>query len=256
MEGVDGLLCDLDGVVYRGERAVDGAAEALSRARAGGIRLLFCTNNSRYTLAQYVRRLAAVGVDAAPEEILTSGIVTAEVLGARGFAGRRALVVGGAGVENALIDNGIAVTRSEEDPDVVVVGWDPDFTYEAMARAARAVMGGAEFVATNDDASFPAPDGLLPGAGAILASIETASGRRAEVMGKPNAPMMKAAAERLRDCDRIAVVGDRADTDLAGATSRGWISVLVLSGVTRADQVATVEPRPDLVVGSLAELFV
>lgn len=252
-DGIDGLVCDLDGVLYRGNEAVPGAAGAVERLRAAGVSLLFCTNNSHSTVAQYVEKLARAGVPAEPEEILTSAIVTADVLASRGLAGHRALVVGGYGITDALEAVGIAVDGDA--PEVVVVGWDPDFTYETMRRAATAVREGAAFVATNGDATFPAATGLWPGAGAILAAIEKASGGKAEVMGKPNAPMMEVAARRLAGAKRIAVVGDRPDSDLAGGAARGWTTILVLTGVTSKDDVPNVSPVPDYVVDSLADLI-
>jgi 4-nitrophenyl phosphatase len=250
--GIDALVCDLDGVLYRGDRPIPGAAPAVGRLRGAGVRVLFCTNNSHFTVEEYAAKLARMDVAAVPEEIVTSAVVTAEVLAARGFAGQRALVVGGAGIRTALESKGIATSGGA--PAVVVVGWDPEFTYDDMRTAASAVRSGAAFVATNADATFPAPDGLWPGAGSILASIERASGAGAEVMGKPHAPMMDVAARRLEGADRIAVVGDRPDSDLAGGRARGWTTILVLTGVTAREDVPGVEPRPDYVVESIAEL--
>lgn len=256
-DAFDALLCDLDGVVYRGDVPVIGAADAIERLREDGVKLLFCTNNSRSTAAQYVEKLGAHGVVATREEILTSGMVTADVLKERGFAGTRAIVVGGEGLRENLSAIGVDI---DDDPDateadIVVVGWDPGFDFVAMKRAALAVRGGATFVATNDDASFPAANALLwPGAGALLASIEVASGRRAEVMGKPHDPMMAAAAARFGDARHIAVVGDRPDTDLAGGRARGWTTILVLTGVTTKEQADALQPAPDLVLDSLVAL--
>lgn len=252
----DGLVCDLDGVVYRGSEAIPGSVEAIARLRERGARILFCTNNSRATVEQYVTKLGDMGIDIGPGDILTSALVTAEVLKERGFPGKTAIVVGGDGIRSALSDVCISV---KDDPsvtvsDLVVVGWAPDFTYEDMKRASIAVRRGAVLVATNDDASFPAEDALWPGAGAILSSIETASGARAEVMGKPHPPMMAAAARRLEGCANIAVVGDRPDTDLAGGRARGWSTILVLSGVTTREQAELLDPAPDAVLGSLEEL--
>ncbi|HWL64830.1 MAG TPA: HAD-IIA family hydrolase [Actinomycetota bacterium] len=253
---LDGLVCDLDGVVYRGDEPVPGAAEAIENLRQRGIRVVFCTNNSRSTVGQYVDKLAGVGVPAEPDEIVTSAIVTAEVLKERGFAGKTAIVVGGDGLTEALGDVCVSV---KSDPDVtkadlVVVGWDPSFDYAILTRAANAVRSGAILIASNEDATFPSPEGLLPGAGAMVAAIERASGRRAEVMGKPHPPMMKVVADRLHGCKSIAIVGDRPDTDLAGARAMGWTSILVLSGVTTPADAEHVTPVPDLVLDSLAEL--
>ena len=248
-------MCDLDGVIYRGDEPVGGAADAVSALRGSGIRIVFCTNNSRSTVSQYVEKLAAVGLDVAPAEIVTSAVVTAEVLVAEGFAGARAFVVGGDGIRSCLAEAEIVIDDSHgEPPALVVVGWDPTFSYDEMRRAVLAVRAGARLVATNDDASFPAPDGLWPGAGAILASIETASDVSAEVMGKPHPPMMETVARRLDGAKDIAMVGDRPDTDLAGGAALGWRTILVLSGVTTEAEAATVTPRPDLVLPSLADL--
>lgn len=253
-ETPDAVVCDLDGVVYRGDVPIEGSAAAIERLRAAGLQLLFCTNNSRSTVAGYVEKLARIGIEAVPDEILTSAVVTAEELQQRGYPGKTAIVVGGEGIRAALgsvcisVKDDPAVTRS----DLVVVGWDPDFTYDRLARAATAVREGAAFVATNTDATFPGADGLLPGAGSLVAAIATASGREAEAMGKPNAPMLDAIERRLQGSSRIAVVGDRPDTDLAGARVRGWTSVLVLSGVTRPDAVDRIDPAPDVVVPDLA----
>jgi 4-nitrophenyl phosphatase len=254
----DGLVCDLDGVVYRGAEAIPGSVEVIGRLRELGKRILFCTNNSRATVEQYVAKLGGLGIEVEPDDILTSALVTAEVLQQRGFAGKTAIVVGGDGIRAALSDVCISV---KDDPsvsvsDLVVVGWAPDFTYEHMKRASIAVRRGAVLIATNDDASFPAEDALWPGAGALLASIETASGARAEVMGKPHPPMMEAAARRLEGCTSVAVVGDRPDTDLEGGRARGWSTILVLSGVTTRKQADGLDPAPDAVIGSLEDLLV
>lgn len=252
----DGLVCDLDGVVYRGDLPISGAVDALDRLRARGVKILYCTNNSRSTVGDYVTKLGAMGLDVTPDDVLTSAIVSAEVLRERGFAGKTAIVVGGDGVREAL---GSVCISVKDDPnvtvaDLVVVGWDPEFTYAAMRRASVAVRRGAKLIATNDDASFPAEDELWPGAGAILASIETASGAKAEVMGKPHPPMMAAAAARLEGCRSIAIIGDRAETDLAGGRARGWTTILVLSGVSTGESAACLDPAPDHVIESIADL--
>jgi len=255
--GLDALVCDLDGVVYRGESPVEGSVEAIAHLRGQGVRLLFCTNNSRSTVDQYITKLTGLGIPVDASEILTSAVVTAEELRRRNFAGRTAIVVGGEGIRDALSSVCIGVKDEPEvtAADLVVVGWTPDFTYDEMRRAAGAVLAGATLVATNDDAAFPATGGKLwPGAGAILASIERATGKHAEVMGKPHPPMMDAAALRLEGAERIAVVGDRAETDLAGGTARGWTTILTLSGVTDRKQAGRIEPPPDFIVERLAEL--
>jgi phosphoglycolate/pyridoxal phosphate phosphatase family enzyme len=252
----DGLVCDLDGVVYRGDDAIPGAVDTVNELRRRGVRVVFCTNNSRSTVTQYQHKLDALGIDSSDEDIVTSAVVTGEVFRQRNMGGAGAIVVGGDGVLESLRTAGLRVLGADDDSraDVVVVGYDPEFDYSAMRRSALAVRAGAHLVATNDDASFPAADGLWPGAGAILASIERATGARAEVMGKPNPPMMDAVARRLQGCRRIAIVGDRAETDLRGGMARGWMTILVTSGVVSPDDAAALDPQPDVTLGSLAEL--
>lgn len=243
-------------MLYRGAAAVPGVAEAIGALRAAGIKTVFATNNATKTVGQYVGRLAGFGVEIEATDLVTSAVVTAEEIVQRGWAGRRVFLVGGAGIREALRVVEMELVEGDEGrtADIVVVSGTPDFGYDAMRTAALAVRGGAVFLATNDDPTFPAPDGLWPGAGALLAGIETASGRRAEVMGKPHMPMMAAVARRLAGRRRIAVVGDQPQTDLAGARLMGWSTVLVLSGVTDAAAARDVEPVPDLVVPTLVEL--
>jgi phosphoglycolate/pyridoxal phosphate phosphatase family enzyme len=254
---VDGLVCDLDGVVYRDDEPVEGVASKIEELRRAGIRIVFCTNNSTKTPAEYADKLRRLGLRATDDDIVTSSVVTAETLVARGLRGRRALVVGETGLRAALSHAGLRVVDGAEGADVVAVGLDRSFDYASMREATLALRAGALFVATNDDATFPAPGGRLwPGGGAILASLEVASGRRAEVMGKPHAPMMDAAERRLAGARHIAIAGDRPDTDLAGGAAKGWTTILVLSGVTSAAEAAAASPPPDVVLDSLASLVV
>lgn len=254
--GLDGLVCDLDGVIYRGRQPVASSALAIAELRSAGVKVVFATNNATRTVEQYVERLREAGIEAAPEDVVTSAVVTAEEMAARGWSSGTAFLVGGAGIRVALEAVGIELVDGERGrrADAVVVSGTPDFTYDAMRTAAIAVRAGARFLATNDDPTFPAADGLWPGAGAVLAGIEVAAGRRAEVMGKPHRPMMVAAGRRLAGRTSIAVVGDQPSTDLAGARLMGWATVLVLSGVTDEAAASALDPPPDLVVPTLLGL--
>ncbi|MDQ3752347.1 MAG: HAD hydrolase-like protein, partial [Actinomycetota bacterium] len=173
-----------------------------------------------------------------------------------GYSGKTAIAIGDRGVREGLTSIGIVLN---DDPgsisaDLVVVGWDVNFDYRTMRRVSSTVRNGAKLFATNRDSTFPAPEGLWPGAGAILASIEVASGHTAEIVGKPYPPMMEAVARRMAGARRIAAVGDRADSDLAGAASMGWATILVLSGVTTRAEAESLDPPPDLMVDSVADL--
>jgi glycerol-1-phosphatase len=212
----DAFLFDLDGVLYRGPEPVPGAGAVLARLRELGKGMAFITNNSSRTQEDVARHLATVGVEASPEEVETSALTTGLVLADRRF--ETAYVVGEEGLRSALAAHGIeAVDGQPVSFDVVVVGLDRHTTYETLRTASILVQRGAALVASNADASFPAEDGLAwPGAGALLAAIETTTGVRAEVVGKPHPPIFRAALARAGG-GRPLVVGDRLDTDIVGA---------------------------------------
>jgi 4-nitrophenyl phosphatase len=240
-------VLDLDGVVWLAETPIAGAADAVRRLQAGGGAVVFVTNNSNPVEAEYEAKLARHDIDA-HGAIITSAMAAATLIA----PGERVLVCGGPGVREALERRG-AVLVDDGQPDVVVVGFHREFDYEGMRIAATAVRGGARLVATNDDATYPTPDGLIPGAGAILAGIERASGVHAVVAGKPYAPMVETTRARVGDGDGI-VVGDRPDTDGRLARALGYRFGLVLTGVVTADEVAAVDPEPDEVAPDLAAL--
>ena len=256
LAGLDGIVCDLDGVMYRGAEPIEGSPQAVQHLRELGIRVVFCTNNANPSIARYIDKLGSMGVGVERDDLVTSAVVMAEVLGEEAAAGRRAIVVGGDGLREALGSIEVVVDDDPESraADYVVVGFDPDFTYDALKRASFAVQDGAELIAANADASFPAPDGLWPGAGSLVAAIEVASGKTARVMGKPHEPMMRVAERRLGEATKIAIVGDRPNTDLEGGRAMGWTTILVLSGVTARAAMDEVEPRPDLVLERFADL--
>jgi HAD superfamily hydrolase (TIGR01457 family) len=251
-ERYDAFLFDLDGVLYRGSEPIPGAADAVERVRRLGKRLAFVTNNSARTPEQVADHLRSVGVAADPGEVETSALATADLLAVRGV--RRAFVIGEAGIRAALSARGIDVLTGEpESVDAVVVGWDRDVDYAKLRSAALLIQRGAAFVATNADASYPAPDGLWPGAGAIVAAIETTVGIAPEVVGKPYPPIFEAALRRAGG-GRALVIGDRLDTDIAGANRLGWGSLLVLSGVTGPDDLAGAAERATVVAPGLEVL--
>jgi HAD superfamily hydrolase (TIGR01450 family) len=265
---------DLDGVVWLAGQGIPGSAKAVAALRAAGERVVFLTNNSGPLVAEHLEALARIGIDCPRDELTTSAQAAASVVP----PGSRAAVIGAAGINEALQGRGVKFVEPHEAPDVIVVGRTVDLDYWLLAAAATAVREGASFVAANTDATFPVGltkgltkgqpgatghqasedagqsarasggDGLLPGAGALVAFIATASGRQAEVAGKPHAPM--AALVKARYGSLSVVAGDRPDTDglFARATSAKF--ALVLSGVTRQSDLP-VEPAPDLVGADL-----
>jgi len=234
---------------------VPGAAAAVGAVAAAGWRVGFLTNNSAATVAEVVARLGALGVRCGPADVITSSQSAAAVLVKRLEPGSRVLVVGGEGVREAVSSAGF--TAVEEPPAAgVVVGWDRRFDFERLHRASAAVRSGALFVATNRDPTYPAEDGLLPGAGAMVAAVATAAGSEPVVAGKPEEPTVELVRERFGPVG--VVVGDRPSTDGALAAALGWPFALVLSGVTSADAVRGGEriprPVPDYVASDLAAL--
>lgn len=248
----DVILLDLDGVLYRWPESIPGAAEAVAALRKAGKRIAFVTNNSSRTPAQVVERLASVGVDAATEEVVSSALVTATILAERGTGS--AFVIGEEGLVEALTDAGIRVVDSSEEVDAVVVGFDREADYTTLKEASVLVQRGVALVASNADPSFPAPGGeSWPGAGALLAAIETTTGTRGEVFGKPEAPLFERALASAGG-GRALVVGDRLDTDIAGASRLGWDSALVLTGDARREDVESSSWKPTFVVDDLSGL--
>lgn len=249
----DAILLDLDGVLYRWPEPIPGAAEAVATLRKVGKRIAFVTNNSSGTPAQVVERLASVGVDAKPEEVVTSALATATILAERGIGS--AFVIGEEGLLEALAEAGIAVVNASSDEvDVVVVGFDRGADYTKLKDASVLVERGASLVASNADPSFPAPRGeSWPGAGALLAAIETTTGTRGEVFGKPEAPLLERALASAGG-GRPLVVGDRLDTDIAGASHLGWDSALVLTGDARREDLESAPWKPTFVLDDLSGL--
>jgi HAD superfamily hydrolase (TIGR01450 family) len=230
------VLLDLDGVLYRGDRTVPGAPDVVAEVRGSGATVVFLTNNSARTPDQVAAKLRTHGIQAAPGEVVTSALPAARLVAANG-AVPTAYVIGQDGVRTALAATGVEVVEGAPDrADAVVIGWDGDVGYEQLRVATVLVRKGARLVATNDDASYPAPGGeLWPGAGAILAAVETASGVRATVVGKPHRPLFDEALGLAGTRDAV-MVGDRVETDVVGAVEAGIDAVLVLSGAsTRSD---------------------
>ena len=249
----DAILLDLDGVLYRWPEPIPGAADAVVTLREAGKGLAFVTNNASRTPNEVAERLSSVGVRAEPGEVVTSALAAASAVAERGV--RSAFVVGEGGLIAALEDRGVRVVDgSARDVGAVVVGFDRGVTYDKLKDASVLVAGGVPLIASNADASFPAPDGeAWPGAGALIAAIETTTGAKAEVIGKPEPPLLELALEAAGG-GRPLVVGDRLDTDIAGAARLGWDSALVLTGVARREDVETAPWKPTFVVERLGDL--
>jgi glycerol 3-phosphatase-2 len=234
-------------VVWLNGEPVPGAAGAVAALRRAGVRVVFATNNSAPTLAELVGRLALAGVPVTPDDLVTSAQAAAGMVA----PGARTLVVGGGGVVEALAARGAEMVEALP-ADAVVVGWTRQFDFERLDAAAAAVRAGARLVGTNEDPTFPAPGRLLPGAGALLAAVATASGAQPEVAGKPHRAMAELIARRADDLR--AAVGDRPSTDGGLARRLGVPYALVLSGVTGEAAGRALDPPAQAVAPDLAAL--
>lgn len=223
------VICDLDGVLYRGSSPIPGAGEALQKLYAEGVRVVYVTNNSTRSpraSAEKIRRLTGVEVDSS--EICTSAMAAASVLRPEDDP---VLVVGEEGIIEAVKEKGLSTTSHPSMASSVVVGLYRGLTYDTIGNAADAVRNGARFIATNRDDTYPTANGIKPGSGAIVAAVAAVAGVEPEVCGKPHAPMRSLIREL--GISRAWVIGDRVDTDIALAVDEpDWRSVLVLSGVT------------------------
>ncbi|HEX2025743.1 MAG TPA: HAD-IIA family hydrolase, partial [Actinomycetota bacterium] len=251
----DAFLLDLDGVLYRGDDPVEGAPETLEALRSRGKALVFITNNSWRTPDQVAAKLDGMGIRASADEVVTSAEAVAAFL-RRETAGGTAYVLGGEGVRSALARAGLEAVDGEPDRvDVVVVGWDGDLTYDRLRTATVLVGRGARLVATNADASYPAPGGeLWPGAGAILAAVETGSGHRATVVGKPRPHLFELAVERAGSSNAL-VIGDRIETDIVGASEADLESAFVLTGASTPADLLASDSLPTYVLAELPALL-
>ena len=255
------VIFDLDGVIYRGRQPVPGAASLVAALREAGRLIRFATNNSMSTRAMYVPRLVEMGIEAQPDEIVTSTSATVDHLRLHLPEVRSVMAVGAAGMLDELRGAGFEATAAgdaveadydggplDATYDAVIAGLDPAFDFRRMAAATTAIRAGARFIATNADLRYPTPTGFLPGAGSIVAALRAAGGAEPLVIGKPEPRIFTAILERAGVAARDAVaIGDNPDADMVGAHRAGMRSILVLTGVADAALAATLEGerRPD-----------
>jgi HAD superfamily hydrolase (TIGR01450 family) len=249
------VLLDLDGCLWVGDEPCDGAVEAVAALREGGRSVRFLTNDVRYGPEDFVRKLWRLGFQAAVDEVLSVGAAVQRLLAERG--GGAAFVIGSQALVDHVAEAGLRIVNRTEfatRADVVVVGAHEDFVFEELRVAVQAVLRGAQLIGATRDPTFPMPDGPWPGTGAVLAAVETAAGRLADVVvGKPEPAMYETARATLGP-GRVLAVGDRLDIDVAGARRAGLDSALVLSGGTSRAEAAAADPRPTHVADSLGAL--
>jgi glycerol-1-phosphatase len=252
----DQVIMDLDGCVYLGGEPIDGAVEAIAALREAGKRIAFVTNDPRSSTEDYVQRLWGMGVQASLADVVTVGGAVQHLLAER-HRGRTVFAIGTEALLRHVADSGLRLLNGTDlatRAEVVVVGGTEDLVYEDLRVAALALRRGADFLATGRDPTYPMPDGLWPGTGAIVAALEYATERSAAVVGKPEPQLFVTALDRLGD-GRTLVVGDRLDADVAAAGKAQLDAALVLSGGTsRAEAEAAKEPKPVRIAENLREL--
>ncbi len=253
----DGLIVDLDGVVWVGARAVPGSVAAIAELRSSGIRLLFLTNDPRGSRAEYAERLSALGISAEESEVVTSGSALASFVREREGVGTTAFVIGSHSLSLELRHAGLELLHGDagRSAEIVAVGGHDGFNYEELRIATQAVRRGAGLYAAGRDATFPMPDGPWPGTGAVVASVEVAGGKTAITVGKPERFIFDIARSVLAGCRRVAIVGDNLAADINGGKRAGLTTILVLTGTTRRDDLDDAEVSPDIVLPDLAALI-
>lgn len=253
----DGLLIDLDGVVWIGRDPVPGAPETLRALLTAGKRLVFVTNNPARPPAAYAERLREMGIDVVAERIVTAGMVAARLAADAAGPDGSAFVISREPLKEMVAGGGVTVLEGEagRDASVVVVSGHREFDYAALLTAKRALDRGAALVATSRDPTMPMPGGEWPGTGAILAAVETASGRVAEIAGKPERHLFELALAALGSDGRVAMVGDRISSDIEGGRRAGLETILVLSGTSGRADAEAAEPAPDHVLDDLTGLL-
>jgi len=257
LKDIQYVFMDIDGVLYRGHTPLIGAKEFINYLTEHKIKFICVTNNSAKTPADYSRKLKRMGINIHQENIVNSGIATVEYIKEKFLNQKKELsayVVGGNGLISLIKDAGITI--KEKNPDLVIVGWDIDFTYDKMKKASLAIQKGATYIGTNPDTTYPSEEGILPGCGAILASITTASGVEPIIIGKPKSLIMEIAAKRISALkEKSLMIGDRIDTDIQAGKNFGIKTALVLSGVVTRSNLQKYEVSPDYVFEDMMDLY-
>ena len=251
---IKGLILDMDGVLWRADQPIGDLPRIFSEIERSGYRVVLATNNSTLSVKLYLEKLRGFGVHLQDWQIVTSSQAAAQHLHRLFPEGGAVYVIGEVGLVEALKLYNLFV--DEQSAQAVVVGWDRQLVFDKLATAFRLIESGCPFVGTNSDRSYPTPEGLVPGTGSIIAALETATQVKPFLVGKPSPVMYQIALERLNTLpEETLVVGDRLETDIAGAQALGCQSALVLSGVTSEAAAYAWEPKLDYIARDLQVLL-
>jgi len=257
-ENIKALIIDMDGVIWKSDAPIGDLAGTFGRIRQRGLKFVFATNNSTRTSEQYVARLKDFGVETEPWQVVTSSQGAAHAMAQKFPPGTKVFMIGEDGVQMALEEKGFEVLSVEDAPqaEVVVMGIDRGITFQKASEAALLVRRGIPFYATNPDKTFPTPRGEIPGAGAWISIITTATNVQPIVAGKPFPFLIELSLEKLGTRkEETLVVGDRLETDIAAGQAVGCPTALVLSGVSTSEQAESWKPKVDIIAEDLAALI-
>jgi 4-nitrophenyl phosphatase len=255
LASIRAVLFDMDGVLYRGQQALAGVTELLSFLNERGLGYACITNNASMAPQQYEEKLAAMGIAMPASRVITSAIATGHALRTEYPRGTRVFIVGMRGLREALLHDGHFV-EDDARPELVVQGADFTLTYDTLRRAALHIRAGARYIATNPDRTCPSEEGLIPGAGAVMAAIVAATDAVPTVIGKPAPAMFRVAADILGALPAATlVIGDRLDTDIEGARAASMPSALVLTGVSTRQEAENGPIHPDVTFADLPALL-
>ena len=248
-----GYICDMDGVIYHGTRLINGAKAFVDWLKKEGKRFLFLTNSSASSPKELKQRLAHMGIEVGEEHFMTSALATASFLATQ-HPNAGVFVIGESGLISALHNKGFYIDRVN--PQYVIVGETRTYNFEQIAHAIQLVLNGAKLIGTNPDVTGPAEAGIVPACKALISPIELATDRQAYFVGKPNPLMMRHAIKRIR-CRReeTLIVGDRMDTDIIAGIESEIETVLVLTGITRKEDLASFPYQPDHVLDCVADII-
>ena len=256
---IKALILDMDGVLWRDDTPIGDLPAIFNLIRERGLKVTLATNNASKTVDEYLAKFSSFGVTLESWQIVTSALATADGLAKQFQDGGPVFVIGGNGIQRALEENSFTLIIDPDDetrPVAVVCGLDRLVSYEKLRRATLHIRAGVSFYGTNPDRTFPTPQGLVPGAGAILAAIEAATDVKPIIIGKPAPTMMHMALERLATRPKeTLVVGDRLETDIAAGQAAGCKTALVLSGVSTREQAEAWKPAPNFIIKDLSTLL-
>jgi len=260
-KSVKGVLFDMDGVIYVGDRPLEGVQSILDYLTSTGRQWLFVTNNASKTPQQFVSKLAGMNIRVSPDQVLGSAEATAcwlsDQVRTKGWAVGPVIVLGQDGLKSALKQSGFTLTEDPAEAVYAVAGINFELSYEDLARVTLAIQNGARFIGTNGDVTYPSERGPLPGAGSLLALLATATGQQPIVIGKPHAGMYQQAMRRIGlEPSDVMMVGDRYETDIAGAIKIGLRTAGILTGISTRDEFQNATMPPDVIVENLPQMLV